>query len=493
VKDESKETLDRCVKRIAASEDLPAFAHHIYELMTTAADEDASVRRLTNTILKNISLTTKLLRLVNTVYFNRSNMTILSVSHAVIMVGWDVISNLASSLLLFEQFNKKSPGVKELMLLSLLTAHHARQVSVSARYPRPEEAYLCGMFSFLGELLVSCYLPEEYEQILRAIKNNEPEADACQRILGFSYVDLGNAMVQQWQLPEKITTGMGKFSQLRGRTGGEEGLLRAISVFSRSLTETVYRHEAEASSKNVKTLIQKFSDALPLKEENVEEILKAAIVETREAFSAANIPFDNLRLVKSIEIALDEPMAAEELVDAKPPVPATGGKALASLTREVELVLMSGEVFDLQDIIMMILEAIYRGGAFDRVLFCMNDEDHSNVSARMGLGEGVETLIAEFNFPISLLSGPIGPVMIAKKDVFIDQVSESRYEKSGFVEVVGASSFGICPLVNKGNAVGCLYFDRLSSPLGLDEPQKKLLLTLRTHLQNLLAVKSKDI
>src|SRR6185436_18665604 len=116
---------------------------------TITADEDASVRRLTNTVLKNLSLTTKLLRVVNSVYFNRSDTTILSVSHAVIIVGWEVVSNLASSILLLEQFHKKSSGVKELMLLSLLTAHHAREISVFARYPRPEEAYLCGMFSFL--------------------------------------------------------------------------------------------------------------------------------------------------------------------------------------------------------------------------------------------------------------------------------------------------------------------------------------------------------
>lgn len=492
MKDEAIETLDKCVQRIAASEDLPAFAHHIYELITTAADEEASVRRLTNSILKNISLTTKLLRLVNTVHFNRSDMTILSVSHAVIMVGWEVISNLASSILLFEQFNKKSPGVKELMLLSLLTAHHARQVSVHAHYPRPEEAYLCGMFSFLGELLVSCYLPDQYEQIMGAIKNKEREADACQRILGFSYGDLGNAMVRQWHLPDKVANGMGKFSQMKSRIGGEEELLRAISIFSRSLTETVYRHDSDAQSNSVKALLQKFSPSLSLKEEKVEEVLKSAIIETQEAFSAAKIPFDNLRLVKSIENALDEPMTAEEIIAAKSP-PVVGAKALASLTREVELVLMSGEVFDLQDIIMMILEAIYRGGGFDRVLFCMINDDRSHVSARMGLGEGVEALIAKFTFQISLLNGPIGPVMMAKKDVFVDQVSETRYEKSNFAEVVGASSFGICPLIIKGNAVGCLYFDRLSSPLNLDEQHKKLLLTLRTHLHNLLAVKSKDV
>ena len=48
--------LESCVQRIAAAEDLPTFAHHITELMSAAGDEDATLRRLANLILKNVSL-----------------------------------------------------------------------------------------------------------------------------------------------------------------------------------------------------------------------------------------------------------------------------------------------------------------------------------------------------------------------------------------------------------------------------------------------------
>ena len=61
--------LEGCIQRIAAAEDLPTFAHHITELMATAGDEDATLRRLANLILKNVSLTAKVLRIVNSVYF----------------------------------------------------------------------------------------------------------------------------------------------------------------------------------------------------------------------------------------------------------------------------------------------------------------------------------------------------------------------------------------------------------------------------------------
>src|SRR5262249_16883798 len=146
-----------------------------------------------------------------------------------------------------------------------------------------------------------------------------------------------------------------------------------------------YRDEGETPSDSIKALIQKFSPNLSLKEEIVKEVLKSAVQGTQEGFAAARIPFDNLRLTKSIENALNGARTDDETPLAEPPPPPTGVMEFASLTREVELVLMSGEVFDLQDIILMILEAILRGGHFDRVLYCVTNDDY--VVARMGLGE----------------------------------------------------------------------------------------------------------
>ena len=62
---------------------------------------------------------------------------------------------MATGVVLLEHFRKHSPGLKELILLSLLTANHAREVADRVGYPKREEAYLCGMFRNLGEVLVA--------------------------------------------------------------------------------------------------------------------------------------------------------------------------------------------------------------------------------------------------------------------------------------------------------------------------------------------------
>ncbi|MGH9900649.1 MAG: HDOD domain-containing protein, partial [Pyrinomonadaceae bacterium] len=243
--------LELAVRRIRSSSDLPAFAHDIQELLTVTRDEVASVRRLTGVILKNLSLTTKLIRTVNSVTFNRSGREILSVAHAVTLLGWDAVRTLASGLLFFEKFDRHARDVKELTLVSLLTANAARELAVRARYPHPEEAYLAGMLSGLGELLAACYLPGEYRQVLALMKQRglRPR-EAAAEALGFTFDELGRAVIGEWRLPAKTASGMTPVERLSGRSAhADETTLEIIASVSRALTHAVYREEPDEGRK----------------------------------------------------------------------------------------------------------------------------------------------------------------------------------------------------------------------------------------------------
>ena len=170
------DVLEAAVVRLSEASDLPAFANQVEELLTVAQDEQASLWQLTEVILKNVSLTTKVLRTVNSVAYNRSGARILSVSQAVRLMGVNSVRQLAASILLFDHFKSRVSGVGEMLLLSLLTASHARHIATGSAYPRIEEAYLCGMFRNLGELLVAAYMPAEYAAILAHMSDTGDDA-----------------------------------------------------------------------------------------------------------------------------------------------------------------------------------------------------------------------------------------------------------------------------------------------------------------------------
>src|ERR1022692_1997964 len=101
-----EERIANCLSSLTAKPDFPAFSQHIQKVLAAVEDNQATVSQLTGLIMRDYSLSLKLLRTAN--IYNVSGRKILSVSHAVIMIGTEGVRNLASSLLVFEHFYKRS-------------------------------------------------------------------------------------------------------------------------------------------------------------------------------------------------------------------------------------------------------------------------------------------------------------------------------------------------------------------------------------------------
>src|SRR5580658_5201998 len=204
--DESKTTekLPEFLEEIKGMAEFPALSHSIEQVLLKV-EEEASLQHITNVILKDYSLTLRILRTANSALYNRSGRQILSISHAVSLLGMEAVREMATGVVLLEHFRKHSPGLKELILLSLLTGNHAREVAERVGYKKCEEAYLCGMFRNLGEVLVACYHPRAYAAVLLRVQDERiPVAQACLDVLGFDYDAAGRAVAAQWRIPQSV-------------------------------------------------------------------------------------------------------------------------------------------------------------------------------------------------------------------------------------------------------------------------------------------------
>src|SRR5262245_24366531 len=263
--DSGEERLAACVARLAESADLPAFSHHVSELMSITTDERSSLWQVADTILKNVSLTSKVLRVVNAMHYNRLGEPIMSISRAISLIGVNAIRDLAAGLLLFEHFGARGGGVRELVLLSLLTANHARQAAIRTGQVAAEEAYLCGMFRGLGEVLVACYMPEEHAEIVAQEAQSDVSGRmAVRAVLKFSYEDLGRAMAQQWRLGDKIGGAMRSPDTVQDAPGSESERLALVTAFGHELSTCVYRMEPTAGRERLLALLRRWGPAMGL-------------------------------------------------------------------------------------------------------------------------------------------------------------------------------------------------------------------------------------
>jgi HD-like signal output (HDOD) protein len=441
-----EEALRRRLKEILSRPDLPAFSQNIQQILRSAGDEDTSVRKITNIVLREYSVSLKLLRAANSPLYNRSGKPILSVSHAASLLGMQAIRDLAAGTMFFEHFRNRSPGLRQLMFLSLLTANHAREAASLLGYRHIEEAYLCGMFRNLGEVLVASYLDEDYNRILMERKQPKySEKHAVKKVLRFTYEDLGRAMVEHWALPEAVKETLREYSvgTARLRPHHRE-FLTAVVGLSHSLTDLVYRQDASSPAKQLEKLRDAFHPALGVTTGHLESILEAAVKETRETSQNLRIPFDTLRLKRQLDkaIVLQPALGPEE-------------EFLSSLSRQVE----SGE-FELQDLLLSVLEKVTKECSLDRALFCLVDPASNSIHGRVGFGAEVDTLLQSFHFPLSLRGGPIALAILRKHDLFQFGEKDSRFDRLPFLQKLGSASFLLCPVIVDGVVIGCLYGDR---------------------------------
>jgi HD-like signal output (HDOD) protein len=459
---EESKTSDKLAEflaEIAGMAEFPALSRSIEQVLLKV-DEEASVQHITNVILKDYSLTLRILRTANSSLYNRSGRQIVSISHAVTLLGVESVREMATGVVLLEHFRKHSPGLKELILLSLLTANHAREVADRVGYSKREEAYLCGMFRNLGEVLVACYHPRAYAAILLRVQEDRmPVAQACFEVLGFDYDRAGKAVAAQWRIPESVRECMSdRVVRLRRAPSTEPERLEAITHFAHKLTTAVYRREPNGARASVNLLLHSLGPVLGLTHDDVKSIVERALEETSEVFQAMKVPMDHLRLKRQTEAALEQ-------VEEEAPVESgledeAETETFATLLRDVTRQVDRNSADDLGAITMMVMEAIYRAGPFDHVLFAMLDEASRRLVGVTGFGESIDRMVKNFNFPVTGTSGPVAEAVLKRTDVFVPGPRDRRYESTRFSQTVGAPVYGLLPLVACGTVAGCLYFDR---------------------------------
>lgn len=487
--------LKRALEIIQGHQSIPAFSRDIIEIMGMGNDE-ASLRHLTNTILRDYSITLAVIRVANSAYYNRSGKPICSVARAVTLMGIDAIKRLASGLLLLENYEKRPSGLKELLLLSMLTASHSRQLALRLRMKAAEEVYLCGMFRNLGEVLVAFYFGDLYERVLREIRDNKlTEPEACVKTMGFTYEDLGQTIASAWNLPGAISHAMDSSEPRSISMENEDAKVDAVVALSHELTNYVYRRPAEDTSQAIDHLVEKYGCIAGLSRQEVQKVLDGAVTETKDTFCAAGIPFDDLQLRRQFQLALDgNPDAHDAGMTALAAVtdgaslatmqqPACDEDLLARLVAEVKAAMEPGHELKLNEVLMMALEACHRGAGFDRVVFGLATPDRTCVRGRLGLGPSIDDVIEQLQIPLSGHEEPLSIALLTKRDLFVDEQHDHRYLDSKLVRRLGACCFGLYPVVVDNLVVGCLYFDRLTSA----SPPLQRILDMVGRLRDLLA------
>jgi hypothetical protein len=453
----------RYLERIrSASGDLPVFPDHLHDVMAVLTKDDTSMQQLANLILKDYSLTLKVLRTANTPRCNRTGQQVLSVTQAMVLLGAEAVRDLAANLLLVDHFQAQAPGLKPLMALSMLTASHAKSAAEHVGLVHPEEAHLAGMYRNVGEVAIACHAPQDYAAILERVTSEGLTPDqVCKAQLQFRFDELGAAICREWGL-----AGFGAATD-KGRRQ-----IDRVVAFGHDLTTAVYRHGSD-TAESVNLVLQRHGSDLGLTPDVVYSMVQEAKATTRQVFAGMGVSAADLSLASQGEAAArayspgakrlpgaDELAAAEQRAQTE--------QSRARLLEEIAGSIERPSRFDLNETALTVLEAMLRSGPFSRAVFCLLNEQRGELVGRFGLGEAVDSLVRRLR--VQLTTGPqglaIGAAVLRRSDLLISSTRNPASDESRLLALVGARSVIVLPLVIENTAVGAIYADRVVG----DEP-----------------------
>jgi len=460
-----QQKLDACVLHISREEGVPPFCQHANEVITRTLDlEGGSSSALARLVLKDLGLTSQILRAANSAFYNHSGRPIMSVAHGIVLLGWDTLRNLISTIRYLEHYANRSAGLRELMLLSLLGAMHSRDIAIAVGYPRPEEAHICGLFRNLGEVLIACHYPESYSKIILTMDEEHISARAaCLRVLDFSWDDVGLRVATGWNMPPKV------YMCLRG-LGVPFGspldrCLASIADYARDLTHAVYRQGAGLESVRLPWIVDPHGRRVLVPTQDLRRVADAALQEARETLAALGVPAGRLRLDHQAE-------SARHLLASLPVFSADGLRSLSLAVDDANRAVRRDD-FELTAVISSLLDALHRAG-FDRAVFGLLNDEQTSIRGRLASGGVGEEVLTRFDFPFDSLDGPIRVALQRNRDILIDCSRDGRYDHSALVTALTPAAFALFPIVVDERSVGCLYADRRNAAPDLDVARSPL-------------------
>jgi hypothetical protein len=172
------------------------------------------------------------------------------------------------------------------------------------------------------------------------------------------------------------------------------------------------------------------------------------------------------------------------------------------ISRDAEAILSAGiqdvtdtlvQEYNLNDILQMVLETIYRSLGFQHTLIFIRDNKQNAMVAKFGFGEHVETILPKLKFSLTFVPDVFHLAIDKGLDLVIEDVQSMKIADKipgWYRESVGAQCFLLLPIMVNKKAVGLIYADtREANSLKISERQLSMLRTLRN--QAVLAIKTK--
>ncbi len=227
---------DESVKKIVSQiESLPSLPSIYSAIIEEMQSEDPSIKKISGIISKDLSMTAKILQVVNSVFFGLAR-KISSPKEAVVLLGLETIKALVLSVKIFSEFSQKNYSwfsIDALFNHSMSVSANTRAIVKTEKLGADLVKYslMAGLLHDLGKLILLTNFPKPFKQILTDARESGQElSDLEYEAFGTSHAEIGAYLMGLWNLETPIIEAIAFHHRPANSMSDKMGLLTAVHV-----------------------------------------------------------------------------------------------------------------------------------------------------------------------------------------------------------------------------------------------------------------------
>jgi len=191
---------------------IPTLPEVFYQFKLAIDNPESSFEEIGEIVGNDPSLTTRLLKIVNSAFFGFPQQ-VETISHAIGIIGREQLNDLFLSTIVIDQFKdipQSTVNMESFWKHSIACGLSARNLALLTGENNSERFFIAGLLHDIGRLVIYIKLPFKVLEVsLRSKSKGESLHEAEFAAMGFNHADVGGFLLNTWKLPKDLQEAVG--------------------------------------------------------------------------------------------------------------------------------------------------------------------------------------------------------------------------------------------------------------------------------------------
>ena len=197
------------LKKLDRIDDLPTLPTIAMEVNKMLRNYDTSISKLAQTIEKDQAMVPRILKLVNSAFFGFQS-KISSISHAVVLLGFNTVRNAVVSISIIDAFSGDKESLEGFDITkfwnhSVAVAVISRYLAEKTRLQPLDDFFTGGLLHDIGKIVLFQHFQDLFKKVwISAKDNNLSFYDAEKKEIPITHARIGAYLAKKWQIPGSL-------------------------------------------------------------------------------------------------------------------------------------------------------------------------------------------------------------------------------------------------------------------------------------------------